>query len=93
MANSKMLNAGDFPSLQAAVDALPLEGGQIFLPAGLYVFAHDVVIGKPNVVLRGAEGGGTIIQTSQLKETRAVVDVRREGFCAKWLKFDCQSPG
>ena len=92
MANSEVLNAGDFPSLQAAVDALPLEGGQIFLPAGIHRFAHDVVIAKPNVVLRGAEGGGTIIQTSQLKEGRAVLDVKREGFCAKWLKFECQSP-
>ncbi len=89
MADSKVLNASDFPSLQAAVDALPREGGEVFLPAGLYVLATDLVIGKPNVVLRGAESGGTIIQSSQMNEARAVIDVRRAGFCAKWLELEC----
>lgn len=30
------LNAKDFPTIQAAVDALPREGGTVFIPAGAY---------------------------------------------------------
>lgn len=34
--NSSWLNAMDFPSIQAAVDALPPLGGTVFIPAGGY---------------------------------------------------------
>jgi hypothetical protein len=54
------LNARDFPTLQAAVDGLPATGGDIFIPAGKYQLFATLVIGKPNVTLRG-QGRGSII--------------------------------
>jgi pectinesterase len=44
-------NGTAFVSLQAAVDALPVHGGEILLPPGEY--REKIVIDKPNVRLRG----------------------------------------
>lgn len=44
-------NGTAFLSLQAAVNALPADGGEILLPAGEY--REKIVIDKPNVRLRG----------------------------------------
>ncbi len=44
-------NGASFISLQAAVDALPADGGEILLPPGEY--REKIVIDKPNVRLRG----------------------------------------
>jgi len=52
--------ATDYSSLQAAIDALPANGGQVFVPAGPYRLTSGIVIAKPNVTLMG-EGINSLI--------------------------------
>jgi hypothetical protein len=67
---SPVINAANYPSLQAAIDALPATGGTISCPAGVY--GHAAVIGRSNVHFLGQPGtvfrginlfGGTICQS------------------------------
>jgi len=60
------LNAADFrkagsptAGIQEAVDALPKEGGSVFIPAGTYEIAREIVL-RSGVQIRG-EGEHTII--------------------------------
>lgn len=64
----------DFASLQAAVNALPPEGGEIFIPAGLYSLTSGVVISKPNVTLRG-EGTSSVLRSSMANPTFDLITV------------------
>ena len=50
----------DFPSIQAALDALPAEGGVVIVPAGIHKVREPLSINRSNVTLRG-EGRGTVI--------------------------------
>ena len=47
------VSAGDYPSIQAAIDALPSEGGRVYIPAGTYILKGSL---KPrdNVTISGA---------------------------------------
>jgi hypothetical protein len=47
--NPVRLNARDFVSIQAAIDALPATGGIVYLPAGVYTVTSTIVVpfGKP----------------------------------------------
>jgi pectin methylesterase-like acyl-CoA thioesterase len=62
-------NGTAFPSLQAAIDALPATGGEILLSAGEY--REKIVIDKPNVRLRGlgASPGDVVIVWSDAAVT------------------------
>jgi Pectate lyase superfamily protein len=53
-------NRDDSRAIQAAMDALPLSGGTLFIPAGTYLFNNPLVIHKP-VHLVGA--GPTTVLT------------------------------
>lgn len=46
----------DSAALQATIDALPDEGGEVALPAGVMAIASTIVISKPNVRLVGVGG-------------------------------------
>jgi len=50
----------DFPNIQAALDALPAEGGVVVVPAGIHKVRQPLRISRSNVSLRG-EGRGTVI--------------------------------
>jgi hypothetical protein len=50
------IEAGDFPSLQAAIDALPGEGGMVRIPPGVFEIHEPLFINKPDVQI---EGSGT----------------------------------
>lgn len=41
-------------AIMAAVNALPPEGGTVFLPAGKYICAGPVILDRDNITLRGA---------------------------------------
>lgn len=49
-------------AIMAAVNALPAEGGTVFLPAGKYILSGPVVLDRDNLALRGA-GPDTILYT------------------------------
>lgn len=43
-------------SIQAAIDALPADGGTVFIPAGTYILDGMIHINRSNVALRGEPG-------------------------------------
>ena len=49
--------AGDFTSLQPAINALPANGGKIFVKAGVYPITARLTITTSNVQIQG-EGMG-----------------------------------
>lgn len=58
---SSRINARDYPTIQAAIDTLPPEGGTVFIPAGEY--RHDttpsfsgITVSTPNVTIEGERG-------------------------------------
>lgn len=51
---AKALDASDFPSIQAALDALPESGGIVRVPPGTYRIAEPILIEKSNVRLEGS---------------------------------------
>jgi Right handed beta helix region len=48
-------------SIQQAINALPVRGGEVVVPAGMYVCSTPIVIDRNNVVLRGA-GAATVLR-------------------------------
>ncbi|MEM7146327.1 MAG: right-handed parallel beta-helix repeat-containing protein [Verrucomicrobiota bacterium] len=48
------IRAADYPSLQAAIDALPAEGGEVVLPAGRFELSEPLLVTIGDVHLRGA---------------------------------------
>ncbi len=76
------VEAGSFPTLQAAFDALPPEGGMVQLPPGTFEIREPLRIARPDVLLRGSgtathiknvneEGKpALVVQSSSGKESR-----------------------
>ena len=67
------VSAADYPSIQAALDALPAEGGRVYIPAGTYILKGSL---KPrdNVTISGA-GAATVLKACDLvtgKTTTAI---------------------
>lgn len=58
--SGNVVNAGDYPTIQDAVNALPEEGGTVFIPARTYKIFEPIVITKSDVTLMGA-GAGTLL--------------------------------
>ena len=59
------LNAGEYTSIQKAVDALPEEGGTVYIPAGVYEISGPIIVQKSDVSLIGAGTGTILINTSE----------------------------
>ncbi len=55
-----VVDAGSYPSLQAAVDALPESGGLVRIPPGIFRLEKPLVIGRSNVRLEGS-GPATVL--------------------------------
>ena len=60
-----VIEAARFPSLQAALDALPEEGGMVRLPPGRFEIRQPLVLSKGDVCL---EGAGTATHIVNLNE-------------------------
>ncbi|MEX2261846.1 MAG: right-handed parallel beta-helix repeat-containing protein [Bryobacteraceae bacterium] len=68
---------GDFETIQAAVDALPVSGGRLCVRAGLY--SEEIrIAGKSNVVVAGC-GGRTRIESPDEPASEVVVGIELEG--------------
>ena len=65
---------GDFETIQAAVDALPVSGGRLCLRPGVY--REEVrLAGKSNVVIKGC-GARTRVETPDKAEAEALFDLQ-----------------
>lgn len=68
---------GDFDTIQAAVDALPVSGGRICVRAGVY--PEEIrIAGKSNIVVAGC-GGRTRIESPGDTAREALVSIELEG--------------
>jgi hypothetical protein len=47
-------------SVQAAIDALPADGGTVFVPTGTWTLTSGVTVAKPNVTIMGEQLGSTL---------------------------------
>jgi parallel beta-helix repeat protein len=56
----RTIDAADYPSLQAAIDALPATGGLVRIPAGEFVIREPLVIRTDDVCLEGVGGASRI---------------------------------
>ena len=55
---------GDFTDLQPAIDALPTNGGKIFVKAGIYPLIGTIRIATSNVQIQGEGMGITVFVAS-----------------------------
>jgi len=49
-----VIEAGQYPTIQAAIDALPNEGGLVQLPPGTFEINEPLVVSKSDVLIQGA---------------------------------------
>ena len=56
-----VIEARDFPSLQAAFDALPAEGGVVRLPPGTFEISQPLVLTKGDVLVEGCGAATHIV--------------------------------
>ncbi len=59
-----IINAGEFPTLQAALDAVPEEGGMVRVPPGRFEIDRPLTIRGENVHLTGAGPATQIVNTN-----------------------------
>jgi len=67
-----VIEAANYPSLQAAIDALPEEGGMLTLPPGTFKIKQPLVISRSDVLLQGA-GTATHIQNQNESGEPAII--------------------
>ncbi|MFO0817045.1 MAG: right-handed parallel beta-helix repeat-containing protein [Pirellulales bacterium] len=68
------IDASRFPSLQAALDALPAEGGVVRIPPGVFEISQPLVLARGDVLLQGA-GAATHIKNIN-QEGRPALQIR-----------------
>jgi len=72
------INAADYTTLQAAVDALPETGGIVQIPAGHYKIEQPLVLSRPDVLLQGA-GTATHIENVNTAGKTALIIQHPDG--------------
>jgi hypothetical protein len=68
-----VIDAAEYPSLQAAIDALPETGGVVRLPPGEFEISQPLVIGRSDVLLQGSGPATHIKNINQQGEPALVV--------------------
>lgn len=66
-----VIHADQYSSVNAAVDALPATGGEVYIPAGTYAISQSIVL-RDLVTLRGAGLGVTVLQLSANANTDVI---------------------
>ena len=72
------IDAAEYPSLQAALDALPAEGGVVRLPAGTFEIREPLIVSQPSDVLIEGSGTATHIKNVNTDGQPALVITPRE---------------
>ena len=67
-----VVDAAEHPSLQAAIDALPAEGGVVVIPPGTFEIAAPLLLTTGDVLLRGS-GSATHIKNANVEGASALV--------------------
>jgi parallel beta-helix repeat protein len=69
---SSQVDAGKYDNIQAALDAVPLSGGTVFIPAGVHLIYEPLRVVTENTVIRG-EGTATVIKNMDTNSRPALV--------------------
>lgn len=72
-ASKATINASDYPTLQAAIDALPGNGGVVNIPPGEYELNKPLLIITENTRLQGSGGATHLINNNQQGEPAILV--------------------
>lgn len=72
------LDAAQFPSLQAAFDALPLEGGVVRVPPGTFEISQPLVLSRGDVLVQGS-GTATHIKNMNTEGQPALIVQHPDG--------------
>ena len=67
-----IINAGRYPTIQAAIDTLPDEGGVVRLPPGTFEISKPLKVTKPDVLIEGA-GTATHIKNTNTEGKSALI--------------------
>ncbi|MCI0360873.1 MAG: right-handed parallel beta-helix repeat-containing protein [Planctomycetaceae bacterium] len=67
------IDAAQYPSLQAAIDALPASGGEIRLPAGTFEISVPLLITQEDVLIEGAGTATHIKNVNQAGQPAIVI--------------------
>ena len=88
---------GDFTSIQAAIDSLPAEGGEVCILPGLY-YEHVRILNRRDIVIHGC-GWQTRVASPSLRpkdapvvESQAPAGYARAPSIPSWLPFSASSP-
>ncbi|MHC4875306.1 MAG: right-handed parallel beta-helix repeat-containing protein [Planctomycetota bacterium] len=73
------IDASRFPTLQAALDAIPEEGGLVRLPAGTFEITQPLVLRRGDVVIQGAGAATHIVNTNEDGQPALLVQHADEG--------------
>ncbi len=77
-----VVRADDFPSLQAAIDAVPVEGGMVLLSPRRYVIDQPLRIRHEDLLLQGS-GPASVIEKHNRQGAPALVIEPPAGFVSK----------
>lgn len=66
------VDAGRFSSLQAAIDAVPSEGGMVLIPAGKFEITQPILVTRSDILIKGT-GSATQIVNSNTEGKPALV--------------------
>lgn len=66
------IDASRYPSIQAAIDALPDEGGMVSLPPGTFEISEPLRVGRGDVLIKGA-GTATHIKNVNTEGASALI--------------------
>ncbi|MBI1900895.1 MAG: right-handed parallel beta-helix repeat-containing protein [Planctomycetia bacterium] len=67
------IDAAQFPSIQAAIDALPSDGGIVLLPPGMFEIEVPLVLARGDVTLQGSGPATHIVNKNQSGRPAIVV--------------------
>ena len=73
-----VIDAAQFPSLQAAFDAIPAEGGVVCLPPGTFEISESLRVTRSDVLIEGA-GTATLIKNANRDGQPALVIAHPDG--------------
>src|SRR5690606_17122115 len=68
-----IIDAAKYPSLQAAIDALPVNGGIVHIPPGEYELSKPLLVTTENTRLQGSGGATHLINRNQQGEPAVIV--------------------
>ena len=63
--SNNTVNAGDYPTIQKAVEALSEDGGTVIIPTGTYKISEPIIVNKSDVTLTGTGSGTVLLNTSE----------------------------